>query len=231
MIPGFYSAAGGMQATSLQQDVTAHNLNHAMKPGYQRQVLRFSASGPDELLTSPEGSLFTDFSPGTLEFTGNPLDLTLNGPGFFQVQGPNGPLYTRSGNFQLNGQGQLVTMEGRAVLGNSGPISIPVGTMSIEVLDNASVVADGNELDQLKVITFRDPDSLIRVGTSSFEASPNMATVDDGPEVRQGYREAGNTTVVSEMVQMISGLRQFEAAQRALRTLGDAVGLATRPTK
>ncbi|MEK6257868.1 MAG: flagellar hook basal-body protein [Planctomycetota bacterium] len=229
MIRGLYSAAGGMQATSLQQDVTAHNLNHAMKPGYQREVLRFNATGPREELLGPEATLHTDFSPGTLEFTGNTLDVALNGPGFFQIQGPSGPLYTRSGTFQLNGQGQIVTPEGRIVRGTAGPITIPPDAVNIDILDDGTVIADGGEIDQLSVVAFQNPNDLSRVGTTYFAASPNAARSEAGPEVRQGYRENGNTTVVQEMVQMIAGLRQFEAAQRALRSLGDTIALNTRP--
>ncbi len=218
-----------MQATSLQQDVTAHNLNHAMKPGYQREVLRFDATGPREELLGPDVSLHTDFSPGILEQTGNTFDVALNGPGFFQIQGPNGPLYTRSGTFQLNGQGQIVTPEGRIVRGMAGPIVIPPEAVNIEILDDGTVVADGGEIDQLSVVAFQNPHELSRVGTTTFAAPPNAARSETGPEVRQGYRENGNTTIVHEMVQMIAGLRQFEAAQRALRSLGDTIALNTRP--
>lgn len=231
MIRGLYSAAGGMQATSLQQDVTAHNLNHAVKPGYQREVLRFQASGPMESLQGPETSLHTDFSPGILEHTGGKLDVALNGPGFFAIDGPSGPVYTRCGTFQLNSAGQLVTSEGRTVRGTGGPITIPPGASRIEILDDGNVVADGTEVDQLSVVAFQNPQDLRRIGTTYFEAPPNAARSTTGPNVRQGYREQGNTTVIHEMVQMISGLRQFEASQRALRSLGDSIGLTTRPNR
>ena len=223
MIRGLYSAAGGMQATSLQQDVTANNLNHAVKPGYQREVLRFDGTGQRDDLQGPEASLHTDFSPGTIEYTGSKLDVALSGPGFFAIDGPSGPLYTRSGTFQLNGQGQIVTAEGRIVRGVAGPVTIPAEAANIEILDDGTVVADGAEIDQLSVAAFQNPSELRRVGTTYFEAPPNALRSTTGPEVRQGYREAGNTTVVHEMVQMIAGLRQFEAAQRAVRSLGDAI--------
>jgi flagellar basal-body rod protein FlgF len=229
LIRGLYSAAGGMQATSLQQDVTAHNLNHAIKPGYRRELLRFDASGRHDDLQGPEASLHTDFGPGSVEYTGNSLDVALEGPGFFSIEGPSGPLYTRCGTFQLNAQGQMVTPEGRIVRGAAGPIAIPAYAANIEILDDGTVVADGAEIDQLNVVAFQNPSDLRRVGTTYFEAPPNSVRSLTGPEVRQGYRELGNTTVVHEMVQMIAGLRQFEAAQRALRSLGDAIALNTRP--
>lgn len=229
MIRGLYSAAGGMNATAQQQDAIAHNLSHAVKPGYLRELVRFDASGPESQIQGPSTSLHTDFSPGTMQRSANPLDLALEGPGFFTVQGPTGPTYTRSGVFQLNQAGQLVTPEGLAVLGSGGPIDIPTGTASIEVHANGAIVADGVELDRLRIVAFENPNVLQRVGTSYFQAPPDAAKSQVVGDVFQGYREISNSTVVQEMVQMISGVRHFEAAQRALRAIGDAIAFNTRP--
>jgi flagellar basal-body rod protein FlgF len=224
-----YSAAGGMNATAQQQDAIAHNLAHAVKPGYLREMVRFSVESPAGNLQGPSGALHTDFTPGTMQFTGNKLDLALEGPGFFTVQGPTGPVYTRNGTFQLNEAGRVITMEGLPAMGSSGPIDVPVGTASIEVLSNGAVLADGIEVEQLRVVSFENPGLLQRVGTSYFQAPPNAATLPVAPDVFQGYRELSNSTVVQEMVQMIAGVRHFEAAQRALRSLGDAIAFNTRP--
>lgn len=229
MIRGLYSAAGGMLATSQQQDVTAHNLTHAIKPGYRREVLRFESVGGDGDLIGPSAELHTDVTPGAPEHTGNPLDVALTGPGFFQVQGPNGSLYTRNGAFQLNGEGQLVTMEGLAVCGTAGPMRLPAEATDIEILDDGLVLADGFEVGQLCVENFADPSVLQRVGTNYFAPPSGVTPTKVEPSVQQGFREASNTTIVHEMVQMISGLRQFEATQRALRSISDSIGLITRP--
>lgn len=228
MIRGLYSAAGGMQATSQQQDATAHNLAHAVKPGYLREMIRFDAPDPNQI-HGPTTSLHTDFTPGTLQHTGNKLDLAIDGPGFFAIQGPNGPVYTRNGVFQLNESGRLVTMEGLPAMGSEGPIDLPIGTMDIEVTPNGAVVADGIDIEQLKVVTFEQPETLQRVGTSYFQAPAGAPTLPVVPSVFQGCRELSNSTVVQEMVQMIAGVRHFEAAQRALRSISDAVAFNTRP--
>jgi flagellar basal-body rod protein FlgF len=218
-----------MHAIAQQQDATAHNLSHAVKPGYLREVVRFDAPGPANEIQGPAATLHTDFSPGTMEFTGHKLDLALDGPGFFAIEGPAGPMYTRNGVFQLSEAGRIVTMEGLPVMGAAGPIDLPATTLSIEVLSNGAVIADGIELDQFKVVAFQDDRDLQRIGTSYFQAPANAATAPISAEVFQGYRELSNSTIVQEMVQMISGVRQFEAAQRALRSIGDAVALNTRP--
>jgi flagellar basal body rod protein FlgG len=218
-----------MQATSQQQDTIAHNLAHAVKPGYMRETMRFDDLASAAELQPPVTSVHTDFTPGTMQYTGNKLDLALKGPGFFTVQGPAGPVYTRGGTFQLGPGGQLVTMEGLPVLGGGGPIELPPGSLNIEVQGNGAIVVDGIEIDQVRVVVFQDPTSLQRAGTSFFQAPPNAPTMVEKPEVFQGYKELGNSTLVQEMVQMIAGVRHFEAAQRALRAISDAVAFNTRP--
>lgn len=229
MLRGLYSAAGGMQAMSTQQDVIAHNLSHAMKPGYRREIMKFTGIGQQNDLVGPMASLHTDFSQGTIENTGNTLDICLDGPGFFSVQGPQGTLFTRSGNFQLNGQGQIVTPDGLVVLGRGGPIGLPLNTQRIEVLNDGSVVADGVAVDQIRVTGFQNPAELQRVGSSYFQALPETVRSQVATGFRQGYRELANTTQVNEMVQMITGARQFDAAQRALRQIAETISLNTRP--
>lgn len=229
MIRGLYSAAGGMLATSQQQDVAAQNLAHANKPGYRRDVLRFESVGTVAEFAAPQTQVHPDFTPGGLEHTGNPLDVAIAGPGFFVVKGPNGPLYSRCGVFQLNGAGELVTPEGFAVQGMAGTIGVPANAGSIEIVADGTVLADGNEIDQLRVVTFADPRKLQRAGTCSFTAPDGSETVSTQHEIRQGVREQSNTSSIQEMLQMTAGLRQFEATQRALRAIGDAVALTTRP--
>lgn len=229
MIRGIYSAAAGMEAMSTKQDATAHNLSHATKPGYRREIMRFEGIGQPDDLVGPTSALASDFSQGTLEQTHNVFDVAINGPGFFSVQGPSGPLYTRSGVFEVNSQGQLVTPEGLPVQGSGGPIAIPLNAGGIEILNDGSIVADGNAVDRLKVTAFQNPGELQRVGSTTFMAPPNAALSKVSSEVRQGYREIGNTTLVHEMVEMISGLRLFDATQRALRQIGDTIALNTRP--
>ena len=229
VIRGMYSAASGMNAMSQQQDATSHNLAHAVKPGYLRQIVRFEAPETRNQIQGPTTALHTDFQPGTMQFTGNKLDLALDGPGFFTVQGPTGPVYTRNGVFQLNDNGRLTTMEGLPAMGTTDTIDLPPGVMNIEVLSNGAVIADGIEVDQLRVVAFENPDSLERVGTSYFQAPDNAATSPASSDVFQGYRELSNSSIVQEMVQMIAGVRHFEAAQRALRSIGDAIANNTRP--
>ena len=114
-------------------------------------------------------------------------------------------------------------------MGAGGPIAIPVTAARVEVVSNGSIVADGVPVDQLAVAAFQNPHDLQRVGSSFFEPLPGQAASDEPSVVWQGYRELSNTTLVDEMVQMISGARMFDAAQRALRQIGETIALNTRP--
>lgn len=247
MIRGLYSAATGLNAMSVQQDVTARNLSEATKPGYLRRVARFEAVGDKQNLLGTSPSIHTDFTPGPPQFTGNKYDVVIvpeptqdgraPASSFFELEGPNGPLYTRNGVFVIDGQGVLLNYNGMPVRGNvvgdpNQPtrIIVPPTTQSVDILDDGVVVADGGFIvAQLRIATFDDPTVLERAGTALFQTPANVTPRFDTINVRQGYRAAANTTVTNELINMVFGLRQFEASQRAMRTLDEAISLATRP--
>lgn len=230
MIRGLYSAASGLNAMSVMQDVTARNISNAAKPGYLRHIVKFEANGASQEIRGTKPSVHTDFTPGPIVATDNPLDLAINGPGFFIVEGPNGPMYTRSGTFQPNRLGQVVTPEGFALLDAQGrQITLPPDAVDVSVLDDGSVNADGLTVGRVAVAQFDDPSQLTRIGTSVFQppngVEPNLVPAD----IRSGYREMSNASHISEMVQLISGYRHFEAAQRALRALDESIASRTSP--
>jgi flagellar basal-body rod protein FlgF len=232
MIQGFYSAATALDAAIQNQDVVAQNLAHTTVPGYRRQGLAFetlnralsqtSAPAPNLLGTRPSSS-YTAFEPGPMQFTGNPLDLAINGESFFVVQGPNGPLYTRNGVFQLSLTGELQTKGGLPVVGTNGPITIPPKTAQLTVAPDGTVLADKVPKGRLQLAHFANPNVLVPAGTTLFAAPAEANPDTDTSKVEQGYREGSNVQAVQEMVSMIAGMRHYEAAQRALRSLSDAI--------
>ncbi len=220
-----------MLATSHQQDVAAQNLAHAGKPGYRREIVQFDASGGADDFVGPSVSVHADQTPGGFEQTGNPLDVAIGGSGLFVFDGPNGPTYSRSGVFRIGSEGQLVTSEGFAVQGQGGDITLPSGIADLQISGDGRILANGSEVDQLRIVEFADTSKLQRVSGCSFAAPKGVDPTEvEQPDIRQGVREMSNTSAVQEMVQMTTGLRQFEATQRALRAIGDAIGLTTRPT-
>jgi flagellar basal-body rod protein FlgF len=234
MLQGYYSAASGMSAALQNQDILSQNLASAPVPGYRRQTLSFeefvsSQSASDSSMPSRQlhganiakNSSF--FAPGTYQKTGNPLECAIQGDGFFVLDGPNGPLYTRNGQFQINAAGQLVSASGYPVTGSNGPLQIPSNAAQIVISQDGTVSADNTQVGQLRLASFSEPNQLVRAGTTLFSAPDGVSPQTSTASVRQGYREGSNVSVVQEMVQMISGMRQYEAAAKALRSLSDAM--------
>jgi flagellar basal-body rod protein FlgF len=239
MIPGMYSAASALNAAALNQEMIADNLANANMPGYRRQSLVFESvqQNISARQSSSKGDIggtqamrsFTSFDQGPIQLTGNPLDLALSGNTFFVLDGPNGPVYTRNGSFELDAQGNLQSHSGLPVRSGGGKISIPPNTTRINVASDGTVTANNVSIGKLQLAEFSDPSVLERAGTTLFQG-PAGRTPEPGTfRIEQGYQEGSNVQIVNEMVSMITGMRYYEAAQRALRALGDAVALDTNP--
>jgi flagellar basal-body rod protein FlgF len=243
MVPGLYSAATALDSSERNHEIVSHNLAHANVPGYRSRGVAFetfdraladagqSVAGEGLHGTAVERG-FSNFQTGPVQHTGNPFDVALTGDGFFVVQGPQGPLYTRNGTFTLTNGGELRTQDGRQVLGTAGPITLPENAQEITVGRDGTIFADGSQIGQLQLARFSNPSVLEPVGTTLFAAPAGTAPepLADG-RVQQGYREGANVQVVNEMVSMIAGMRHFEASQRALRTISESIQLNTRPTQ
>jgi flagellar basal-body rod protein FlgF len=237
MLRGIYDAGAAVQASALNQELVAENLAHATTPGYRRQGMTFeallAAGQPSPNPTpqnSPQGNgVFTTFDAGPIQQTGNPLDLAISGEAFFTLEGPNGPVYTRNGVFEINAQGELQNRGGLKLRGQGGPITLPPEVGTIHVAVDGTVFANGTEVGRLQLAQFDNPAELRRVGTTLFEGPAPRVPELGSVRVEQGYREGSNVSMVQEMIAMMIGLRQYEAAERAMRALGEAVALNTRP--
>ncbi|MEZ6064754.1 MAG: flagellar hook basal-body protein [Planctomycetaceae bacterium] len=179
MQASLYSAAAGMEAAESLHQVTAQNLAFAHIPGFLRGVaidnsFQWKFNQAEERFDSYRSESLIDFTAGTLEQTGGPLDFALNGPGFFVVEGPSGPLYSRSGAFHLSPDGTIVNIDGLAVRGNGGPITLPpdasLSTLTVDA--DGTIMAGGAEVGRLEIAQFEDPQLLRRVGASLLQAPP-----------------------------------------------------------
>jgi flagellar basal-body rod protein FlgF len=231
MLRGIYAAASGMDAATEAHSIISRNLAHAAVPGYRRVVLPFStlevadsnASGPGarETIGTKANRPETDFTQGVVTQTGNPLDVALSGDGFFVIQGPTGPLYTRSGAFMVNAEQQIVTADGLPVLGEGGPLQLP-GNGSVEdmtIAPDGSIRVGSAQIGKLKIVAISDPQRLESVGATLFRAPPDAQTSDADAQVIQGSRELSNVSAVSELVHLIAAQRHYEASQRTLTAL------------
>ncbi|MFZ1939147.1 MAG: flagellar hook basal-body protein [Terracidiphilus sp.] len=227
MDSGYYAAMTGLVARTQALDTAASNLANAQTPGYraEREFFRSVLLGPDAL-DSQLGQTVNNFgllggdrlsmAQGALEETGNPLDLAIEGQGFFMVQTPNGIRYTRDGSFHRAQNGQLVTEADEPVLSAAQqPIVVPPGEIAVGA-DGAISVA-GGVVAQVGVFTFPEGTNLTPEGANRYVAPRGAsATVTKDASVHQGAIEAANQDVVQGSLDLIVMQRQAEMMQRAL---------------
>jgi flagellar basal-body rod protein FlgF len=245
-MPGeIYMAAAAAMAYEKRLEVIANNLANVNTAGFKRDEVSFqayltSAEGQAQAVQPPyqtpqAGSSFwisyesrTDFSPGPLKMTGNPLDVALNGKGFFSVESPSGTVYTRRGNFTVSSEGALVTQEGWPVQGegggevriegrNGGPNGVEVS-----IGKDGTVQVNGRQVGRLNVEDFPQAGSLVRTEKGYFQTAGGAAgePVED-ISVAQGYLEMANVDAVHGMVEMIEILRGYESYQRVIRAVDE----------
>jgi flagellar basal-body rod protein FlgF len=211
-------------------DQVANNIANVDTAGFKREDVTFwemlyTASDNRQRVGKGIRPL-TDQSQGSMQQTGNPLDVAINGDGFFKVQTPDGERYTRAGNFLRNEQGQLVTPAGDLVLSDGGTI-----VLSREVVGigrDGRIFQDGNVVAQLAVVTFDELGALEREGTNLFRLKEGEGdeVVPERVDVQQGYLEESNVQTIVEMTEMIDLSRDYEALQKAIQSLDDINGQA-----
>lgn len=219
MTGGLRVAGTAMGNFAAWHDVISNNLANVSTPGYARQdtfVSRMSdaQSRPFE---DPTVETRTDFRAGPPILTGNPLDLSLEGSGFFVVRTGDGDLLTRLGSLRVGPEGFLQTAEGHSILGENGLLH--VGQGQVQVTKDGSVTVDGTYLDRLKLLTFRSGDDIERRpgGLWAVKNGRQATETIAPPVVRQGQIEGSAVQPVSELVGMIQAQRAYEAAASALR--------------
>jgi len=225
------SAASGLQSRMEALDLVANNLANSTTGGFKldREFYTLFTAAEGE---SPDGvsttlpliqKQWTDFSQGVLTPTGSSLDLALSGKGFFAVNGPSGPLYTRNGSFQMSPTGVLTTSEGYAVRDVNGqPIQPPAQT-PIEVTTDGSVMQNGQPVGQLQVVDFTDRSNLQKLGSSYFSLSdPKVQPIPAADAtVQQGKVENSNVAPAESAVRLVGLMRQFEMLQKAITITAD----------
>ena len=220
---------GVAQITRL--DLVANNIANVSTPGFKVSQLYMVDAGlvDDGAGTQSSHNLMSidDFSQGTIQSTGNVLDLAIEGDGFFTIQTDSGDAYTRDGRFQMDGEGKLVTLSGDYVLGRSGVISFEGDT--IEFDKEGAVIVDGVEVDVLKIVRFESPSALNKLGEGLYGDPDNLAgmRVEEEPTVQSGCLEGSNVQVITEMTRMIDIQRSFELYQKVMQTLQDMDKLST----
>lgn len=248
MIRALYTAASGMASQELNLDNIANNLANSSTSGFRSRRLQFedliyqnlimpgaAASQQTTVVAGLQVGLGTRSAAseviqleGDFTQTGNPLDLAIQGAGFFQVLLPSGETaYTRAGSFHLDGQGNLVTQDGDAV---QPAITIPAGATSVTVAQDGTITVTlpgqtaAQQVGALQLAYFNNPGGLNSTGSNLFlatTASGDPVTGAPGGSeglgsIQQGMLEQSNVSVVDEFVNMIVAQRSYEANSRVV---------------
>jgi len=249
MIRALYSAASGMSAQQLNVDTIANNLANANTTAYKARRTQFqdlvyqnlvqpgTASGQQTTVPSglqvglgtKPGANEIVFAQGSFAETGNPLDLTISGLGFFQIRQPSGELaYTRDGSFQLDKSGNIVTANGDLLEPN---ITVPAQAQSINIANDGTVsyTLPGQTATQvagqIQLATFQNPAGLNGIGQNLYlptDASGQPTTGVPGSTtgagtIMQGYQEQSNVSIVNEFINLIAAQRGYEANSKVVK--------------
>jgi flagellar basal-body rod protein FlgG len=211
-------------------EVLASNIANINTVGFKKDKVMFQIPNRSEgdaasaaLLNLPFSTV-TDFSPGPLKHTGNPLDLALEGDGFFCVSTKQGTQYTRKGNFTLDREGMLVTQDGLQVLGEGSNKGIKIEGSEVKIDEAGNIMVDGNKVDKLRLVDFENRYELVKSGNSLFRpASEGVSgTEPEKLKIAQGSVELANVQGIQTMTEMIDVLRGYESYQKAIKFMNDA---------
>ncbi|MBM3650679.1 MAG: flagellar basal-body rod protein FlgF [Alphaproteobacteria bacterium] len=212
-----------------QMEVIANNLANMSTNGFKAERLMFTeymvskAGNPQtsgnasRISFVGQAGTYSDHREGPLQSTGNQLDMAIAGPGYFTVETPGGPRYSRDGRFELDGQGRIVNREGLVVLGRGGQaLTVPQGATKVEVSNSGRITSDKGDVGELAVVKFHSDNALRKVGGNLFETDAAPQPVDATTRVQQNMIEASNVQSIFEISNMIELQRRYQASQRLL---------------
>ena len=256
MIRGLYTAATGMNSMQHQIDVTSNNIANVNTTGFKQdraefqdlmyETLNYTAGRTSQTTINPTGidvglgvrvsGIQKNFKEGDLKLTSNPLDLAIEGKGFFQITLPSGEIaYTRNGEFKLNSEGTIVNGNGYAL---SPEIVVPDDVADVSIAQDGTVTAtnattgESQELGNITIVDFINSAGLIPIGNTMFMQSDASGDAIEGTpdeeqfgSIQQGMVELSNVALVSEMVDLITAQRAYEANSKAITTADTMLGV------
>jgi len=231
-----YLSMAAAKATMHRQEVVSHNLANASTNGFRAELAAFRAvpvrgDGATTRVYALESTVGYSNAPGVVQTTGRPLDVAVKGNSWLAVQGLDGTeAYTRSGALEVNAEGVLTDVQGRPVVGDGGPLTLPANAI-VEIAGDGTVSAKvGRERPQpvgrLKLVT---PEAPMQRGTDGlFRAAEGDLAADPAARLQSGALEGSNVNAIESMVAMIAAARQFEQQMKALQTAEQKEQSATK---
>jgi flagellar basal-body rod protein FlgG len=239
MLEGLYSAAAGMAAQQEQLNAISNDLANLSTSGYKAERVAFN-----DLLYNPVKIAGTETTAGagasarvigrseaqgTLQETGDPLDLAIEGDGYFQVTRADGKIgLTRNGSFGIDASGSIVNSEGNRL---SPPIKLPKGASAsdLSIAPDGTVFDGTKKLGQIKLVTVTSPEHLLAAGGSEFtptaqSGAPHAAS----GKIHQGALEGSNVNIAGEMALMVSTQRDYQLTSTAIQTESQMMSIANQ---
>lgn len=224
-----------MQNDLRRMDTISQNMVNIATPGYKRTIpvagafdamLAAPAQGaPASPAQAPTVNSVLDLSAGAFKQTNKPFDLAIAGDGYFELATPEGPAYTRAGDFHLDARGRLVSQAGYALQGMQGDLVLNGAAAAID--HGGRITQDGASVGQVKLVRFADPRALVKNGAGLLQAVAGMdGATEAKPELQVGYLENSNVTPMREMVSMMETTRHFEAAQKLFQGYDEKIASA-----
>jgi flagellar basal-body rod protein FlgF len=228
MADDLFVSVSGAIARLRDLETVSNNLANAETAGYKRDLTLFRSAleqaleargepvpgSPGMTRVGVDGGA-TDFTQGPAQFTGQPLDVAIQGDGFFQIETPDGPRFTRAGSFRINAEGQLATPSGHPVLGKGGPIE-PTG--AARITPSGEVIGEnGQRFGQLALVEFPNRD-LTKAGGNLWKANAGVEPREvAAPEFAEATLERSNVAPVSELARLVALQRAFDIQMRMLQ--------------
>ena len=217
-----YASLARQSGLMREMRVIANNIANSETTGFRREGVIFAeylghtGRAGDSLAMAHARGRQVDLRPAPMVMTKAPLDLALDGDGFFMVETPEGPGLTRAGAFLLDPDGGVITPEGFHLLDDGGaPIGVPPGAQALAVGADGTLSADGEPVARIGVVTVADRATLIHRGGTLF--SPRAGTIPaEDTRIRQGFLEGSNVNPMGEMARMIEVQRAYELGQSFL---------------
>ncbi len=222
-----YVALSRQMALFRDLDVTSNNIANAATTGYQAEKTMFTdyltdGGNGQKIAFAQDIATYHDTRQGGMEVTGNELDVAIQGPGYFIVETAAGERYTRSGNFQIDPEGVLVSSDGYPVLDDAGQrIQLDEQDTDVRIGENGSIVAQGQERGILGLVEFQNQQKLNRMESTLWDANGQNAQIAEKSRVLQGTLERSNVQAVNELVRLTELSRNTGSTAKFIEVMYD----------
>ena len=226
-----YVGLSRQETLQRELDVVANNVANVDTAGFKVESLMMqddpqhlpaAGDGPSTVNFTIDTGVARDFGQGALKQTGSPLNVAIQGEGFFRVSTPSGERYTRDGRFGMDAQGRLVTASGEAVQGDGGDITLDPQKGQPMIATDGTVSQQGQAVGRVSVVTFPSLSALSKAGDGLYRNVSNLQPQPaDAARVRQGMLESSNVEPITQITRLIEIARAYDSVSQMVSQTAD----------